>query len=133
MDSLFRFPTARRRNPEVEAWFAESDPMRGLVEPWFEQLRTCGPDVRELIHDGHPTVCAGDAAFAYVDAHAQHANIGFFFGAFLADPAGLLEGAGQRMRHVKLRPSRMQDEVALAELIVVAHRNIRRRFDEARR
>lgn len=95
-NALFRFPAARRRDPAVEAWVSHSDPLHGLVEPWLERLRACGPDVRELIHDGRPTICAEDAAFAYVDAHAEHANIGFFFGAFLSDPAGLLEGAPMR-------------------------------------
>ncbi|WP_223798753.1 DUF1801 domain-containing protein [Sphingomonas nostoxanthinifaciens] len=86
----------------------------------------------ELIHDGRPTACAGDAAFAYVDAHTEHANIGFFFGAFLDDPAGLLQGAGKRMRHIKLRTSRMPDEAALSELIIAAYHDIRRRLDETR-
>ena len=123
MDALFRFP--------VEAWFAGGDALRGLAEPWFERLRACGPDVRELIHDARPTACAGDAAFAYVDAYAEHANIGFFFGAFLDDPAGLLEGAGKRMRHVKLRVGRMPDEAALDRLVAAAYRDIRRRLDAA--
>lgn len=131
MDALFRFPTARRRDPAVEAWFAGGDALRGLAEPWFERLRGCGSDVRELIHDARPTACAGDAAFAYVDAHAEHANIGFFFGAFLDDPAGLLEGAGKRMRHVKLRVGRMPDETALDRLVAAAYRDIRRRLDAA--
>ncbi|MDB5687618.1 MAG: hypothetical protein JWR77_2207 [Rhizorhabdus sp.] len=132
MDALFRFPTARRRDPEIEAWFAHGDALRGVIEPWFERLRGCGPDVRELIHDSRPTACAEDVAFAYVDAYAEHANIGFFFGAVLDDPAGLLEGAGKRMRHVKLRPSRMPDEAALGDLINAAYRDIRRRIDEGR-
>lgn len=131
-DALFRFSAARRRDPAVEAWVTRGDALHGLVEPWLERLRACGPDVRELIHDGHPTVCAEEAAFAYVDAHAEHANIGFFFGAFLDDPAGLLEGAGKRMRHVKLRLDRMPDEAALSELVTTAYRDIRRRLDEGR-
>lgn len=88
--------------------------------------------MRELIHDGRPTVCAEDAAFAYVDAYTQHANIGFFFGAFLDDPARLLEGDGNRMRHVKLRPARMPDETALGELISAAYRDICRRLEDDR-
>jgi hypothetical protein len=131
MDNLFRFPTARRRDPNVAAWLAGGDALRSLVEPWFERLRACGPDMRELIHDRRPTACAHDAAFAYVDAHAEHAGIGFFFGACLDDPAGLLEGAGKRMRHVKLRPSRMPDEAALGALIAAAYRDIHRRLDGA--
>jgi hypothetical protein len=132
MDTLFRFPTAKRRDPEVEAWFADGNALRGLVELWFERFRACGSDVRELIHDGRPTACAEDAAFAYVDAYAEHANIGFFFGAFLDDPAGLLEGAGKRMRHVKLRTNRMPDETALGNLVMAAYNDIRRRLDRAR-
>jgi len=132
MDALFRFPTARRHDPEVEAWFAHGDILRGVAAPWFERLQSCGPDIRTLIHDGRPTVCVEDAAFAYVDSFAEHANIGFFFGAFLDDPAGLLEGAGKRMRHVKLRPTRMPDQAALDDLILAACRDIHRRLDDAR-
>ncbi len=127
---FFRFPSARRRDPAVEAWIGRGDGVHGLVEPWLGRLRACGPDVRELIHDGRPTICAGDAAFAYVDAHAEHANIGFFFGAFLDDPGGLLEGVGKRMRHVKLRLGRMPDEAMLGELVTTAYRDIRRRLEE---
>lgn len=129
-DALFRFPTARARDPAVEAWIAQGDGPRALVQPWLERLRACGPDVRELIHDGRPTVCAGEAAFAYVDAHAAHANVGFFFGAALDDPAGLLEGAGKRMRHVKLRLGHMPDEAALDRLVTAAYQDIRQRLDQ---
>ncbi len=131
MDALFRFPAARRHDPAVEQWFAHGDGLRGLTERWFERLRACGSDVTELIHDGRPTACVGEAAFAYVDAHAEHANIGFFFGAFLDDPAGLLEGAGKRMRHVKLRIDRLPDEGVLGDLILAAYRDIIRRLDGA--
>ncbi len=129
MDALFRFPAARKRDPGVETWIGHSDALRGLVEPWLLRLRDCGPDIRELIHDGRPTICAGEAAFAYVDSYAGHANIGFFFGASLDDPAGLLEGNGKRMRHVKLRPGRMPDEAALTALITVAYHDVRRRLE----
>ena len=74
-----------------------------IAQPWFEQMRGCGADVRELLHDGYPIACVEDAAFGYVNAFTAHVNVGFFYGAVLDDPAGLLEGAGKRMRHVKLR------------------------------
>jgi hypothetical protein len=77
--------------------------------------------VRELLHDGHPAACVGDAAFAYVNAFTAHANVGFFLGAHLADPAGLLEGTGKDMRHVKLRPGSGIDREALAALIESAY------------
>lgn len=90
-------------------------------------MRGRGPDVRELLHDGHPTACVGDAAFAYVDAFSAHANVGFFFGAMLNDPQGLLQGAGKRMRHVKLRWGEMANEPALNDLIAAAYHDMRAR------
>jgi hypothetical protein len=131
MDPLFRFPGALRSDPAVEEWFAQPDPLCALVQPWFARLRACSPDTRELIHDRRPTVCAGDAAFAYVDAHAEHATIGFFFGALLDDPAGLLEGVGKRMRHVKLRFGKMPIDVALRDLIIAAYADAQERISAA--
>lgn len=91
-------------------------------------MRDCGPDVRELLHDGHPTACVDDAAFGYVNAFRSHANVGFFHGVALDDPAGLLEGTGKRMRHVKLRWGQQVNAAALTELIAAAYRDIRLRL-----
>jgi hypothetical protein len=91
-------------------------------------MRGCGDDVRELLHDGHPTACVGDAAFAYVNAFKAHVNVGFFRGAELGDPAGLLEGTGKFMRHVKLKPERNVDARALRKLIDTAYADMKRRL-----
>ncbi len=132
MSPLFRFPNAVRRDPSVETWFAAPDhALRRMAEPWFERMRECGADVRELLADGHPTACGEDAAFAYVDAFSAHVNVGFFFGAELEDPAGLLEGAGKRMRHVKLRWGEPVNAAALSDLIEAAYRDIRQRLGSA--
>ena len=129
MSELFRLPSAVRRDPAVEAWFSGGDvAMRRMVQPWFDLMRE-GEDVRELLHDGHPTACVGGAAFAYVDAFNAHANVGFFHGAALADPAGLLEGGGKRMRHVKLRWGAQVDAAALHDLVLAAYRDIRLRLE----
>ncbi|HEY8129241.1 MAG TPA: DUF1801 domain-containing protein [Hyphomicrobium sp.] len=95
-----------------------------------ERMRGCGADVRELLHDGCPVACVGDAPFGYVNAFKAHANVGFNYGAMLTDPAGLLEGEGKRMRHVKLRPSKELDVEALSDLIETAYHDIRRRLRE---
>jgi hypothetical protein len=129
MSQLLRFPSAVRRDPAVDAWFSKpDDELRGFARPWFEQMRDCGADVRELLHDGHPTACVGDAAFGYVNAFSAHVNVGFFHGAMLDDPAGLLQGTGRRMRHVKLRWAQQVNAVALSELIAAAYRGIRLRL-----
>ena len=124
-DAPFLLPGAVRRDPAVEAWFDAADPFRQMLRLWFDRMRACGDDVREIMHDHCPTACAGEAAFAYVAAYRAHAAIGFFHGAALPDPAGLLEGAGKRMRHVKLRLGEDRDEAALTALIEAGYRAVK--------
>ena len=69
-----------------------------------------------------------DAAFAYVDVFKSHTNIGFFYGAHLDDPAGMLEGTGKNMRHVKLKPGREPDTVALGKLIDASYLDVKIRL-----
>lgn len=124
-----RFPSAARRDPAIEVWMKEHpDELGAIARRWFEAMRECGDDVRELLHDGHPTACVGDAAFAYVNAFRAHVNVGFFRGAEIADPAGLLEGTGKFMRHVKLGPGRDVDAAALMQLIRTAYADIKGRL-----
>jgi hypothetical protein len=127
-DDILRFNGAVRRDPRIEAWFSDfADPLRLMTRTWFERMRGCGADVRELLHDGCPVACVGDAPFGYVNGFKAHASVGFYHGAALADPAGLLEGEGKRMRHVKLRPGKELNVEALNGLIVTAYRDIRQR------
>ncbi len=124
-----RFTGARLRAPDIDAWFdAPNQEIRAMALPWFERLRACGSDVRELIHDGCPTACVGDAAFAYVGAYTAHINIGFFHGAFLPDPLGLLQGNGKRMRHVKIHWGKPVDPVPIGGLISAAYHDLQRRL-----
>jgi len=126
MDALFRLPSAEKRDAIIEAWLVgPPDPLADLVRPWFARMRACGEDVREVMHDGCPTACVGDAAFAYVNVFTAHANVGFFHGAELIDPARLLEGSGKRMRHVKLKPGHAVDAAALGELIDSAYLHVK--------
>src|SRR5215470_16987743 len=133
MSQLLRFPTSVKRDPAIEVWIHEhSGTLGAIARRWFEVMRGCGDDVRELLHDGHPTACVGDAAFAYVNAFKAHVNVGFFRGAEIADPEGLLEGDGKFMRHVKLRPERDVDAAALMELIETAYTDMKVRLTAER-
>jgi len=104
-----------------------SDELGAIAQRWFEAMRDCGDDVRELLHDGHPTACVGDAAFAYVNVFKNHVNVGFFRGAEIDDPEHLLEGTGRFMRHVKLRPERDVMATVLMKLIDAAYTDMKGR------
>jgi hypothetical protein len=124
-----RFPSAVRRDPAIDTWIRSRPPeLAPIVQAWFERMRKCGKDVRELMHDGCPVACVQDAAFGYVNAFTAHVNVGFFQGASLDDPADLLQGMGKRMRHVKLRPDGLTDAAALERLIEDAYADMRRRL-----
>jgi len=99
-----------------------------IAQRWFDVKRDCGDDVRELVHDGHPTACVRDAAFAYVNAFKAHVNVGFFRGAEIADPEGLLEGTGKYVRHVKLGPERNVTATTLRKLIETAYTDMKARL-----
>ena len=132
MSQLFRFTSAVRRDPAIDAWMREQvGELGAIAQRWFEVMRDCGDDVRELLHDGHPTACVEDAAFAYVNAFKAHVNVGFFRGAEIADPDGLLEGTGKFMRHVKLRPERDLNVRALTKLIETAYTDMEGRLKSA--
>jgi hypothetical protein len=128
MSQFLRFPSAVKRDAAIEIWMREHPGELGAIaRRWFAVMRGCGEDVRELLHDGHPTACVGDAAFAYVNAFRAHVNVGFFRGAEIADPGHLLEGTGKFMRHVKLGPGRDVDAAALERLIATAYVDVQRR------
>ena len=130
LNRLMRFPSAITRDPEIDAWITRRPGELGTIaQYWFDVMRNCGSDVRELLHDGHPTACVTDAAFAYVNAFTAHVNVGFFRGAELPDPSGLLEGTGKRMRHVKLRPAGAVDATALRTLIKAAYADMKGRLE----
>jgi hypothetical protein len=129
MNDLFLFPSSSKRDPAIEIWIdGHPGELGAIARRWFRVMRDCGDDVREVLHDGHPTACVGDAAFAYVNAFKAHINVGFFRGADIADPGRLLEGTGKRMRHVKVRPDDELDAAALEALIENAYRDMKRRL-----
>ena len=127
-DDILRFSGTMKRDWAIEAWFRERPVELGsIAQKWFARMRHCGADVRELMHDGCPVACVADVPFAYVNVFRRHVNVGFFNRAALADPAGLLEGTGKYMRHVKLKPGSEVDVAALDDLIEAAYRDGRER------
>jgi hypothetical protein len=131
---LLRFDGAVERDPVVDLWFGEREgklpELVAMARRWFEEMRGCGDEVRELVHDGCPVACFGDVPFGYVHVFTAHVNVGFFQGAGLPDPAGLLQGNGRFMRHVKLRQGTGVDSAALQGLIQAAYADIKARVEQ---
>lgn len=126
MSGMMRFSSATKRNRAVDEWLAQPPTeLRSIAREWFDRMRRCGGDVRELMHDGCPVACVLDVAFGYVNVFKKHVNVGFFNGAALADPAGLLAGTGRRMRHVRIMPGEPFDDAALDKLVAAAYADAR--------
>ena len=129
MVDIFRVSGAVKREPAVDLWLGRgAAELQPIAQEWFVRMRRCGDDVRETMHDGCPVACVEDAPFGYVNSFNSHVNVGFFYGALLGDPAGLLEGSGKRMRHVKLKPGRIVNAAALGNLVDAAYLDIKVRL-----
>jgi hypothetical protein len=127
---LLRLNRTVERDPAIDTWMKEHRGELGAIaHEWFEVMRKCGDEVREVLHDGCPVACLGDVPFGYVNAFTSHVNVGFFQGAALPDPARLLQGAGKFMRHVKLRPETATDAASLSRLIETAYSDIKSRVE----
>ena len=125
---MFWLDGALKKQQAIDLWLDQQPPDLGAIaRTWFTRMRECGEDVRELMHDGCPVACVGDAPFGYVNVFQSHVNVGFFMGAELEDPARLLQGNGRRMRHVKLRPGEDVNVAALSALIDSAYADMRSR------
>ena len=72
---MLRFSGAGKRDPVVEEWLSLTNALTALARTWFERMRACGDDIRELMHDGCPVACVEDAPFAYVNVFKAHTNV----------------------------------------------------------
>jgi hypothetical protein len=94
----------------LEGWQAE------VVSQVREIVRNAVPEAKEAIKWAQP-VYELDGPFAYVKAFKHSVNFGFWRGTELDDPHGLLEGTGEKMRHVKLTGVDDIDDEAFADFV----------------
>jgi hypothetical protein len=128
--NLLRFDGTVEWDPAIDAWMKRHGGELGAIaRVWFEVMRRCGDEVREVFHDGCANACFGDVPFGYVNVFTSHVNVGLFQGASLPDPAGLLQGSGKFMRHVKLKPGEEIDRAALGLLINAAYADTKARVE----
>ena len=128
MNDLLRFPSAVRRDPRIEAWFSDfADPLRLMTRTWFERMRGCGADARELLHDGCPVACVGDAPFG----SSTRSRLMLMSASTMAHACGSRRPArrrGQAYASCEAAPGKELDAEALSDLIVAAYHDIWRRL-----
>jgi len=95
------------------------DGLRELLDDYSPEVRELAISVQarifELVSDAEEKVMRGYKSLSYgfgggmkdqfaaIVLHGERVNLQFHRGTDLPDPAGLLEGTGKTMRHVKIR------------------------------
>jgi hypothetical protein len=131
MIALFDLNSSFEFDTKIDRWWSTKPPeLSSLARTWFEVMKMCGPDVNESLHNGYPAACLEVYPFSYVDSFRSHINVGFYYGAFLPDPQGILIGTGKRMRHVKVTLDNQVDSRALKKLIEGSYQDLKIRLSE---
>lgn len=103
-----------------------SDEGRAAAEAVRSLVRRLEPGVVEVIWPHQGTVGWGIGPkkmtehYAYLTVHPAHVNLGFYRGASLPDPAGLLGGTGKNMRHIRVDGPADVARPEIAELLRAA-------------
>ncbi len=66
--------------------------------------------------------------FCYIGLYGEHINLGFNYGLALPDPDKLLEGAGKKFRHVKIKTLVDVEHPGLRKLLQTAVKERERSF-----
>ncbi|MFO0613743.1 MAG: DUF1801 domain-containing protein [Polyangiaceae bacterium] len=105
------------RGMSIEAWISAktSGWQSALVQTIIGVVRSAAPESEVSIKWGQP-VFEQAGPFAFIRAAKAHVSVGFWRGAEVADPAGILERGG-RMGHFKLTAASVLDEDALAAMV----------------
>jgi hypothetical protein len=98
----------RRPSPQLLDLLADCSPgVTHLALALRELVLTEAPEAEEILYSVYAEVIVFKmsgrkrGAFCYVAAYSNHVNLGFYFGAELPDPHGLLKGTGKKMRHIR--------------------------------
>jgi len=117
----------------VDAYVASFDDWRGETMAALAALvRETTPNATDAIKWAQP-VFSLDGPMIFMKAAKAHVTFGFWRGADLDDPKGLLEGSGKRMAHVKLREGQRIPKTALRALVKQATRLNREHGDPTKK
>ncbi|MGH2543801.1 MAG: DUF1801 domain-containing protein [Ardenticatenaceae bacterium] len=89
------------------------------------RIRGLAPDADEKVMKGYNSLSYSFGSgmkgqFAAISLHRQRVNLQFPRGTELPDPAGLLEGTGKAMRHVKISQEETVQSEEVGKLIEAA-------------
>ena len=90
---------------------------RKIIRALRKLVKRAQPALSEAVKWGNGCWVDRTRPVAYVYSHTAYVQFGFFNGAFLKDPKGLLEGKGRYVRHTKVRAPSDIDARAFAELL----------------
>lgn len=100
--------------------------VRAILAQVRRLVRGVVPEATETLYHGalgYGLTPSGFDRILYVAPQNGYVNLGFFFGAGVSDPLGLLEGSGKRMRHIKLRTVLAAQNPALIPMVQEAWDN----------
>jgi hypothetical protein len=101
----------------VDSYIAGLEDWQGeIVSSVRRILNGAAPNAEEAIKWAQP-VYSSNGPFAYIKAFKSSVNFGFWRGVELKDPKGLLQGSGDKMRHVKLTTLDDIDAAAFSDFI----------------
>lgn len=83
-------------------------------------MKKAVPGCKETVNPWKMPTFESNGPMCYFSIGARHVTFGFLRGTSLPDPAGLLEGTGKNLRHVKLRGSSDVKNPALRRLVEAA-------------
>ena len=106
-----------------DLYLADQPPKnRTIIRALRKFVKRAAPKLEESVKWGNGCWIKGKDPVSYVHSAPGHVQLGFFRGASLDDPKGLLEGEGAYVRHIKLRAVKDIDEAALGALLRQAAR-----------
>jgi hypothetical protein len=95
----------------------QSPKNKGIIRALRQLVKRVEPGLTEAVKWGNGCWVGKKGPVAYVHSDTGHVQFGFFHGASLKDPKGLLEGKGQYVRHTKVRHPSEIDTRTLAALL----------------
>ncbi len=107
-----------KTHDSFESWFKDQTPKQKLI---IAKLRTLvskvAPKLTEDSKWSNGVWLKHDLPIIFIHTKPDHIQFGFFAGASLTDPRGLLRGKGKYVRHIRVESMEDIDEAAFATLI----------------